>query len=179
MQVAESLIGLGDALGASGKAAESVEAIERGLAILETLKQGESAHAANAHILVGMSLQELKRDEDALAHFVRGADIADRSLQHREAIAAMGLRLAASIEIGRERYAAAVPHLERAVRLLERGKAAPAELGKTQFALGQVLFELPAERERAKAMIAAARASYVAAGTAGEAGLAEVDAFGK
>ena len=179
VQVAESLIGLGDALGASGKAAESVEAIERGLAILETLKQGESAHAANAHILVGMSLQELKRDEDALAHFVRGADIADRSLQHREAIAAMGLRLAASIEIGRERYAAAVPHLERAVRLLERGKAAPAELGKTQFALGQVLFELPAERERAKAMIAAARASYVAAGTAGEAGLAEVDAFGK
>jgi|GEM_PF-3413536 len=180
VQVAESLVGLGDALGASGKAAESVTSIERGLAILESIKQGESAHAANAHILVGMSLQELARDDDALAHFVRGADIADRSLQHREAIAAMGLRLAASIEIGRERYAAAVPHLERAVRLLERGKAAPAELGKTQFALGQVLSELgPTEREHAKAMIAAARASYVAAGTAGEAGLAEVDAFGK
>jgi tetratricopeptide (TPR) repeat protein/predicted Ser/Thr protein kinase len=178
VQVAESLIGLGDALGASGKAAESVESIERGLAILESLGQGESAHAANAHILAGMSLQELKRDDDALAHFVKGADIADRSLQHREAIAAMGLRLAASIEIGRESYASAVPHLERAIRVLERGKASPAELGKTQFALGQVLYELgDAERARAKAMVAAARASYTAAGAAGAAGVIEVDAF--
>jgi tetratricopeptide (TPR) repeat protein/predicted Ser/Thr protein kinase len=178
VQVAESLIGLGDALGASGKAADSVEPIERGLAILESLGQGESAHAANAHILVGMSLQELARVDEALAHFVRGADIADRKLAGREAIVAMGLRLAASIEIGRESYAAAVPHLERAIRVLERGKASPTELGKTQFALGQVLFELgPSERDRAKAMVAAARASYTAAGAAGAAGIAEVDAF--
>ncbi|MGE0401304.1 MAG: protein kinase [Kofleriaceae bacterium] len=178
VQVAESLIGLGDALGASGKAAESVEAIERGLAILESLGQGESAHAANAHILVGMSLQELGRVDDALAHFVKGADIADRSLQHREAIVAMGLRLAASVEVNRERYAAAVPHLERAIRVLERGKASPIELGKTQFALAQILFELgPVERERAKAIAASARASYVAAGNAGAAGIAEVDAL--
>lgn len=180
IQVAESLIGLGDALGASGKGQEAVETIERGLAILESLKQGESAHAANAHILAGMSLQELQRADEALAHFVRGADIADRSLQRREAIAAMGLRLAASIEIDRDRIAAAVPHLERAIRLLERGKAAPAELGKTQFALGRVLFELgPSERERAKAMVAAARASYLAAGAAGTAAIAEIDAFSR
>ena len=175
--VAESLISLGDALGASGEAEDSVAPIERGLAILDSLGQGEGAHAANAHILVGMSLQELGRADAALAHFVRGADIADRSLEHREAIAAMGLRLAASIEVGRERYAAAVPHLERAIRLLERGKAAPVELGKTQFALGQVLGELgPAQHEPARAMIAAARASYLAAGPAGAAGLAELDA---
>lgn len=180
VQVAESLIGLGDALGASGNAAESVPAIERGLAILESLGQGASAHAANAHILVGMSLQELGRADEALAHFVTGADIADRSLQHREAIAAMGLRLAASIEIGRESYASAVPHLERAIRVLERGKAAPIELAKTQFALAQVLFELgPNERERAKGMLGAARASYMAAGAAGVAGLAEVEALAR
>ncbi|MFN0246800.1 MAG: protein kinase domain-containing protein [Kofleriaceae bacterium] len=178
VHIAESWIGLGDALGASGKAADSVEPIERGLAILESLGQGESAHAANAHILVGMSLQELGRLDDALAHFVRGADIADRKLANREAIVAMGLRLAASIEIGRESYAAAVPHLERAIRVLERGKASPAELGKTQFALGQVLYELgPSERDRAKAMVAAARTSYAAAGAAGAAGIAEVDTF--
>jgi tetratricopeptide (TPR) repeat protein len=178
VQVAESLIGLGDALGASGKAQESVDSIERGLAMLESLKQGESAHAANAHILVGMSLQELTRVDDALAHFIRGADIADRSLQHREAIAAMGLRLAASVEVNREKYAAAVPHLERALRLLERGKAAPAELAKTQFALGQVLSAAgPAERERAQAMVAAARATYVAAGAAGTAPVLEIDEF--
>ena len=178
VQVAESLIGLGDALGASGDAAASVPMLERGLAMLESLGQRDSAHAANAHILAGMSLQELGRADDALVHFVTGADIADRVLQHREAIAAMGLRLAASIEIGRERHAAAVPHFERAIRLLERGKAAPAELGKTQFALGQVLFELgPSARDHAKAMIAAARASYIAAGAAGTAGVTEVDTF--
>jgi tetratricopeptide (TPR) repeat protein len=175
VQVAESLIGLGDALGASGKHPDAVAALERGLAMLEAVRQSESAHAVNAHILIGMSLEELQRIDDAVAHYVRAADIADRSLQHRENLVAMGLRSAARLEASRDRIAESVPYLERAVRVLERGKAAPHDLGKTQFALGQALSALPRERDRARAMIAAARASLVLAGAAAE--LATLDAF--
>ena len=175
VQVAESLIGLGDALGASGKNAESVASLERGLAMLAAVHQSESAHAVNAHILIGMSLEEIERIDDAVTHYVRAADIADRSLQHRENLVAMGLRSAARLEASRDHVAESVPYLERAVRVLERGKAAPLDLGKTQFALGQALSELPRERDRARAMIAAARASLVLAGAAPE--LATLDAF--
>ncbi len=175
VQVAESHIGLGDALGASGNSAEAVASIERGLAILAAVHQGESAHAVNAHILIGMSLEEIGRVDDAIAHYLRAADIADRSLQHRESLVAMGLRSAARLEAGRDHIAESVPYLERAVRVLERGKASPLDLGKTQFALGQALSELPRERDRARATIAAARASLVLGGGTSE--LATLDAF--
>ena len=175
VQVAESLIGLGDALGASGKHPEAVTTLERGLAMLEAVHQSESAHAVNAHMLIGMSLEEVERIDDAVAHYVRAADIADRSLQHRENLVAMGLRSAARLEAGRDRVAESVPYLERAVRVLERGKSAPGDLGKTQFAFGQALSVLPRERDRARAMIAAARANLVLANAAPE--LARLDAF--
>lgn len=175
LQIAESLIGLGDALGASGAHVEAVAVLERGLAMLEAVHQGASAHAVNAHILIGMSLEEIDRVDDAIAHDVRAADIADRSLQHRENLVAMGLRSAARLEASRDHVAEAVPYLERAVRALERGKAAPLDLGKTQFALGQALSALPRERDRARATIAAARASLVLASAAAE--IATLDAF--
>ncbi|MEO7094177.1 MAG: tetratricopeptide repeat protein, partial [Polyangiales bacterium] len=177
VQVAESLIGLGDALGSSGKHVEAVASLERGLAMLAAVHQAESAHAVNAHILIGMSLEEIERVDDAIGHYVRAADIADRSLQHRENLVAMGLRSAARLEASRDHVAEAVPYLERAVRVLERGKAAPADLGKTQFALGQALSELPRERDRARAMISAARASLVLAGASAAAELSTLDAF--
>lgn len=175
IQVAESLVGLGDALGASGKHAEAVASLERGLAMLTAVHQGESAQAVNAHILIGMSLEDIDRIDDAIAHYLRAADLADRSLQHRENLVAMGLRSAARLEASRDHVAESVPYLERAVRVLERGKAAPLDLGNTQFALGQALSELPRERDRARATIAAARASLVLAGAAPE--LATLDAF--
>ena len=175
VQVAESLIGLGDAFGASGKHAEALRSLERGLAMLAAVHQSESAHAVNAHILIGMSLEEVDRIDDAVTHYVRAADIADRSLQHRENLVAMGLRSAARLEASRDRVAESVPYLERAVRVLERGKATPLDLGNTQFALGQALSELPRERDRARAMIATARASLVLAGATAE--LATLDAF--
>ncbi len=177
IQVAESLIGLGDALGASGKHAEAVAALDRGLAMLDAVHQSESAHAVNAHILIGMSLEEIDRIDDAVTHYVRAADLADRSLQHRENLVAMGLRSAARLEASRDRVAEAVPYLERAVRVLERGKATPLDLGKTQFALGQALSALPRERDRARATIAVARASLVLAGTSAAAEVATLDQF--
>lgn len=177
LQVAESLVGLGDALGASGKHADAVTALERGLAMLDAIHQGESAHAVNAHILIGMSLEELERIDDAITHYLRASDIADRSLQHRENLVAMGLRSAARLEAARDRVAESVPYLERAIRVLERGKAAPLDLGKTQFALGQALSALPRERDRARATIAAARASLVLAGTSATEELTALEAF--
>lgn len=59
---------------------------------------------------------------------------------------------------------------------LERGKPTPEDVGRTQYALGQFLYET-GDRTRARALLAAARASLVAAGPAGADVLAELDAF--
>ncbi|NVB83669.1 MAG: protein kinase [Kofleriaceae bacterium] len=178
IQVAESLLGLGDALGESGKTEESIALLERGLAILDAIHQGESAHAANSHILVGMSLSDANRPDDALAHYLRAADIADRNLEHREAVAAMALRLAADLEGERGRTAVGIPYLERAIRLLERGKAAPEELGRTQFRLAQFVYAIGrSEHARGRSIATSARATVVAAGPAGAKTLAEIDTF--
>jgi hypothetical protein len=83
------------------------------------------------------------------------------------------LRLAANTQI--DHPEAGVPHLERAIRLLERGKASPADLGQTQFRLAQFLAEIPRERSRARALAEAARASF--ATVHADAQVAEVDAF--
>lgn len=178
VQTAESLLGLGDALGASGNLEESIKLLDRGLAILARLHEDDSAQAANAHMLLGMTLIDAKRPVEALPHFVIAADIADRKLEHREPLAAMALRLAASAENEQGHIAEGVPYLERALRLLERGKPTPEDLGRTQYALGQFLYET-GERTRARALLAAARASLVAAGPSGADVLAELDAFAR
>jgi eukaryotic-like serine/threonine-protein kinase len=173
VQVAESLSGLGDALASGGKHAEAITHLTEALAMLAAAQQGDSAHAVNAHILLGMSLEELDRGAEALPHYIQAADIADRKLQHREALAAMGLRLAANTV--RDNPTAGIPHLERAVRVLERGKPSPADLGQTQFRLAEFLAEIPAERAKARAMAEAARASFVAANATAQ--IAEVDGW--
>jgi len=176
LHVAESLQGLGDALASKGDQREAIELVEQALAMLEALGRSESLHAVNAHILLGMSLEEVDRNDEATVHYLRGADLADRAIQHREALAVVGLRLAADLAARSKRPAAGVAHLERALRLLERAKASPLELGKTQQRIGELLLELgPAERPRARAMAEAARASYVTAGSAGAAQLAALD----
>ncbi|MBS1118405.1 MAG: hypothetical protein H6Q90_633 [Deltaproteobacteria bacterium] len=177
LQVAESLQGLGDALATKGEHREAIALFDEALAMAEALGQGTSALAANCHILDGMSLEEVQRDDDALTHYLRAADIADRTLQHSEPLAAMGLRLAADVS-GRHGHApVGVLHLERALRLLERARAAPIEVGTTQQRLSEVLLRIPAERARARAMAEAARASFVTAGKAGAPALAELDAY--
>jgi len=174
LQVAESLQGLGDALAVKGDHAEAITILDEALAMLAAAGGAETAQAASSHILIGMSLEEVKRPGDASAHYLRAADIADRALQHREALAAMALRLAGDIA-GREgRAATGIEHVERALRLLERGKAVPVELGKTQQRLSELLLQ-HGDRPRARAMAEAARASYVLADA--KAQLAELDAW--
>ena len=169
VQTAESLQGLGDALSVKGDQRESIAMLSEALAMLDALHAGDSAHAADSHILIGMAMEELDRGSEALPHYLRAADIADRSLDHRESIAAMALRLAAGIEAKRGRAAAGVSYLERALQLQERGKVPPGDLGKTQLALAQLV----TDRARAHALAETARANLAAAG----ADLAEVDAF--
>jgi tetratricopeptide (TPR) repeat protein len=125
-------------------------------------------------MLLGISLEDLHRDDEAITHYLRSADIADRSLEHSEALAAMGLRLAANLEGARGHGPTALAHLERALRLLERGRSAPDELGQTQFRIAQVTLALK-DPQRARAMAEAARGSFVTAKATKE--LADVDAF--
>ena len=174
--VAEALQGLGDALASAGRHAEAVPLLEEGLAQLDRAHAGTTAEAVNLHILAGMSLEELHRPSDALAHDLAAADIADQHLEHREELAAMALRLAANLESSLGRSAVGLVDAERALRLLDRGHGSPAAIGKTQL----VLAELAAETKdlpRARAMAVTARATLVTAGDAGKENLVEAEAF--
>jgi tetratricopeptide (TPR) repeat protein len=176
IQVAESLQGLGDALSTQGNDKEAIVHLEEALTILDGIHEGDSAQAANVQILLGLSLEEVHRDEDAVPHYLHAADIADRTLQHREALAAMGLRLAANVEAKHKHAQTGVEHIERALRLLERGKAPPREIGLAQYRLSQFLLGVaPPDVARARAMAEAARASFVTAGAAGTTDLAVID----
>ena len=161
--VAEALEGLGDALGEAGHHAEAVPYLEEGLAELERTHAGDSAVAVNLHILAAMSLEELHRNPEALAHDLRAADLAERSLEHREELAAMALRLAAHLE---PHPATGLAEVERALRLLERGHGSVVALGKTQLDIA-ALAEATGDRTRAHAMAETALASLRAAGPAG------------
>ncbi|HEX7701500.1 MAG TPA: tetratricopeptide repeat protein, partial [Kofleriaceae bacterium] len=174
--VAESLQGLGDALASAGRHAEAVPLLEDGLAMLERAHAGTTAEAVNLHILAGMSLEELHRNKEALVHDLAAADIADRSLEHREELAAMALRLAANVEAADGRAAVGLVDAERALRLLDRGHGSPAAIGKTQLVIAE-LAAATHDPQRARAMAVTARATLLAAGDAGKEDLAEVDAF--
>jgi tetratricopeptide (TPR) repeat protein len=174
LQVAESLQGLGDVLGESGKIDESVRALEDALAMLDRIGEGQSAQATNSHILLGMSLDELHRSDDAIAHYLRAADIADRSLEHGEDGAAIALQQAAETEAHTGHAPTALEHLERALRLRERGHAPPQQLGETQLLVARLALELH-DPQRARAMAEAARASYVTANASDD--VATVDKF--
>ena len=136
--VAESMMGLGDALGTSGDHAAAVAQLEQALAMMDQFGAGESAQAANARILIGLSLEELHRTADASAHYLRAADIADRVLEHAETLAATGLELAANIARKERHPEVAAGQLQRAIRMLERAKADPAEVARLQAELGAV-----------------------------------------
>jgi tetratricopeptide (TPR) repeat protein/predicted Ser/Thr protein kinase len=177
LHVVESLLGLGDALASKGEHTEAIPLVEQGLAMLETLGKAETVHAVNGHVLLGMSLEEVARPGDASQHYLRAADIADRAIQHREKLAAMALGMAAEIAVRERRIATAVELLERGLRLLERAKARPLDLARTQHRLAGLLAELAPTDRRARAMAELARASYLAAGDAGAEGLAELAAM--
>ncbi|HEY6039687.1 MAG TPA: hypothetical protein VIV58_35645 [Kofleriaceae bacterium] len=129
--------------------------------------------AVNLHILAAMSLEELHRNPEALAHDLRAADLAERSLEHREELAAMALRLAAHLE---PHPATGLAEVERALRLLERGHASFVALGKTQLDIA-ALAEATGDHARAHAMAEIAVASLRAAGPAGAEDLPEAQAL--
>lgn len=171
LAVAESLQGLGDALASADRHAEAVPLLEEGLAMLGRAGAGTSVTAVNLHILAGMSLTELARPGDALAHDLAAADIAERVLEHREELAAMALRLAAGIEAGRGQPGVGLGDAERALHLLERGNGSAASIGKTQLVIA-TLAAAARDRPRARAMAMLARTTLLAAGPAGAEDLA-------
>jgi tetratricopeptide (TPR) repeat protein len=175
IQIAESLQGIGDAYGTMGKSAESVKYLDEALAMLDLVHEADSAQAKDTQILLGLSLEDLHRDDDALTHYLRAADIADRSLEHGEAAVAMALRLAAKVEVDRDHLPTALEYLERALRAVERGHAGLVDLGQTQYDISQVAFGLH-DLTRARTMAEAARASYIAGGADKE-DLDQVDSF--
>ncbi|MEO8702724.1 MAG: protein kinase [Kofleriaceae bacterium] len=175
LYVAESLVGLADAVSTKGGHAEAVTLTQEALGMIAMAKPGHVL-AVNANILLGMSLEELERDEEARTAYLRAADIAD-AIPHRENLTVMALGLAAEVDARKTRVANAVAHLERALELLEQAKATPLELGRTQHRLAELLVELGPTDRRARAMAEVARASYVAAKATEP--LAKLDAFMK
>jgi hypothetical protein len=134
----ESLVGVGDALSVAGKDAEARGYFDEALAMLDRIHEGDSAQAMTAHIFAAMTLEALGEDDDALTHYVRGADIADRSLEHQERQAALALRSAAALDARHGRAAAGIGLAERALRLLERGKAPAEDIALTEQRIAEL-----------------------------------------
>jgi tetratricopeptide (TPR) repeat protein len=133
--VAESMKGLGDALAVHGDHAAAAAMLTDALAMFERHGAAESASAMSAHILLGMSLEELDRRDDAIAHYLRGADLADRVLQNNELQAVTGLELAAAATAAQGHPAAARAHLARALALLARAHAPAEKVARVQTEL--------------------------------------------
>lgn len=178
VQVAESLQGVGDVLSTSGHDPEAIPYFERALAVLEQARESDSMFAANVHLLLGISLETVKRSDDAITHYLRSADISDRSLVHKESHAATALHLAADVEGARGHIATGVTYLERALGLHERGKSSPVERAMTQHRLAVFLVTMkPPETQRARALAEAARAGFVVGGDRYKPNIAELDKF--
>jgi tetratricopeptide (TPR) repeat protein len=135
----------------AGEHPEALKLLGEALAMLDALGKPDHLLAVNAHILSGMSLEELARRAEATRHYVRAADIVDRALPDREALAVLALTLAAEAAVRDAKPAAAIEHLERALRLHDRARSAPAARAKTQLRLAELLRHTDPARARALA----------------------------
>ena len=173
--IAESLQGLGDALATAGKHIEAIALFDQGLAELVKAHAETTAEGVNLHILAGMSLEELKRYDEALVHELRAADLVEHHVAHREELGAMALRLAANVELQRGHAATGLVDAERALRMVE-GAGSAAAVGKTQLVVAQ-LAAATGDRARARAMAATAVTTLKGAGPAGAEDLTEAQAL--
>ncbi|WNG18998.1 tetratricopeptide repeat protein [Cystobacter fuscus] len=140
--VAAMLVNLGGALVDLGRNEEAKARLERALAVLEKALGPQFPMLSVPRTLLGRALTRLGRYEEAQWQLDRALALQQQPEEHAglaEPLTGLGL-----LQLARGKPAAAVPLLERALRL------APEEAAtETRFVLAQALWESKQERPRA------------------------------
>lgn len=159
LDVAVALVNLGGVLADMGRHEEAKARLERALAILEKVMGPQHPHLAIPLTLLGRALTRLGRYEEAQRHLDRALALQQQPQEHAglaEPLTGLGL-----LQLARGRPAAAVPLLERALRL------APDEAAtETRFVLAQALWETKQDRPRTLELATRARDDWRRRGNA-------------
>ena len=152
-EVAGVRINLGGVLADLGLYDEARASLERALAVLEKAMGPQHPVLAIPHTLLGRTLAGLGRYEDARRHLERALALqgqAQEQARLAEPLAGMGF-----LELARGRPAAAVPWLERALKL------SPERAGtEIRFMLARALWDSKRDRSRARTLAADAREEW-------------------
>jgi tetratricopeptide (TPR) repeat protein len=142
-------------------------------ALAENLAREQALHAAGADhtsdmadawMDLGSVELELHRPADAVAHYARAVVLLEEIVGVTDLRLVEPLAREGDAEQTMGHTARATPLLERALVIATNANAAPLSLADVQYPLAQALWPRPANRVRARALAAAARAAFVAGG---------------
>ncbi|HLL82737.1 MAG TPA: tetratricopeptide repeat-containing protein kinase family protein, partial [Longimicrobium sp.] len=164
LRVSSNLMAVGECLIHQGRFDEARGFLQRARAINAKLLGADNVQQAPVLTLLGEVARGQGRREEALRLFLESLEVQRKALGPDSPALATDLTRAGTLlwELGQGARATAM--LERALALRGRLQSPPDELGDTQFALARVLWQNPATRARAKALVASARENLVKAG---------------
>jgi tetratricopeptide (TPR) repeat protein/predicted Ser/Thr protein kinase len=156
---------------------EAVAYNRRALAIGEKTVGPEHPNVGLVRSNLADALQEQGKLDEAMSDYRRAIAIWGKVFDADHPYFAPALTGIGRIELQRHRPAEALPVLERAVRLYEKGPLFSSELAQARFALACAQWESGRDRVAARALAGRARAAYAAAGPSRANELADVDAW--
>ncbi len=158
-----------------GRLADARDVYRDAIAILAKNLGDDHLYVAEVRNSLAHVLLRLGRAREALAEAERTSAAMEKAPSPGPALPeALTIAGRASVALGQA--ANAIAPLERALAL-EQAAAGAAALAGTRFALARALWDANRDRARARALAREARQAYADAGAAGQADLAEVDAW--
>jgi len=176
-RVAVALYGLASVAKEVNAYDEARRDFERALALEEKAKGPDHPDVATTLHSLALVQRELGDCRAAMPLLQRAQAIQEKSRgpEHPSVAAPLTAAGACLIELGTP--AKAVPLLERAVHIREQNKdkVIAKEIAESQYTLARALWAANRDRERARSLAGAARATFVAGGKGTERSLSEID----
>jgi tRNA A-37 threonylcarbamoyl transferase component Bud32/tetratricopeptide (TPR) repeat protein len=157
--VVEALLGLGVDLMNLGRAGEALPVFDRALGICERIYPPGHPRWADVVGARADTLRLLHRYDESIADNQRVVAQLEKLPPPIPAIAGEALKGIGLNELDRNRPAAAIPPLERALSIFALHHAPPLDAAETQFALARALY-VDGQRGRARTLARAAGAAY-------------------
>jgi tetratricopeptide (TPR) repeat protein len=138
--------------------------LERALAIQQDAHGAE--HPDVAGTLANLATVHAARGElDAAAdRYTRALEVWEQALGREHPVLALALTGLGYVQLERGLHRDALPPLERALTIAERGPSQPDELASTRFSLARALWDGGGDRRRARVLAEQAREVFHAAG---------------
>ena len=168
---------LGFALGMSQKFGEAQDAYRRAVEIGRRIYPGGHRLVAESSHMLGVFMYSQGRAREALPHFVEALEGYEAVLGPEDVeVANVNTALGASYcDLGD--FDRGLPHLERALAIIEHRTSMPDDRAATRTSLAQSLLRAGRDQDRAIALLRLAREHYIAGGETRARSLAEVDAM--